>query len=164
MYYGPQRERLRHRLKRQWDRVRAGRSPGPDSDDDVEEEEDEHDGSASGEGEEEEEDEEQQQDGDDDVVIVNGAGRSRSTVRRRCGGHCNGALQRACTWLALPVGRLLPPRACSLRNTQHASAWPRPWAALYPWGRSASLPSPQSKFFAPDEDVFSRARATPARW
>ncbi len=31
-YYGPTRERLRHRIKRKWRRIKAGQDPGPDSD------------------------------------------------------------------------------------------------------------------------------------
>ncbi|KAG2446661.1 hypothetical protein HYH02_008231 [Chlamydomonas schloesseri] len=33
-YYGPSRERTRHRIKRKWERILAGQDPGPDSEDD----------------------------------------------------------------------------------------------------------------------------------
>lgn len=33
-YYGPSRERTRHRIKRKWERILNGQDPGPDSEDD----------------------------------------------------------------------------------------------------------------------------------
>jgi hypothetical protein len=33
-YYGPSRERTRHRIKRKWERILAGQDPGPDSEED----------------------------------------------------------------------------------------------------------------------------------